>query len=140
MLQFASIPIHPEAGTIIALRDVLGKIPANNLQWHILYFTGVGVAPDGLTMPAFERAARASPGGYRLTWNELLRFAKNIDQVWDCLIVGARHDVSVEREAMESGVLPDCDYVIAADDSTDWKLGAKDSAVQDNFLPLGKQE
>lgn len=129
MFRFVRIPIHPEEGITVALRDILEKIPTNDLLWRVLHFTGVGKAPDGMTMPSFERAVRASPDGYHLTWSGLLNFANEIEQVWDCLIVGTPNNIPIQREIVVSGVFLDCDYVIEADDSTDWKLGTKNSVA-----------
>jgi len=139
MLQFVQVPIHLEEGVMVTLRSILEKIPMNNLLWRVLHFEGVGKAPDGLTMSGFEQAARASPDGYHLTWDELLNFANEIEQVWDCLIVGTSNNTPIQRDIIGTGVFLNCDYIIEANDSTDWQLGTRNSILRAGFRSLNRK-
>jgi hypothetical protein len=123
MLRFATLPLQ-SGGHATTLHAVLDGLPENKLLWRILHFVGVGEAPAGLTMPAFEQAIRASADGYRMTWTELRTFAIKVEQVWDCLIVGSSVHVSIQRDTIEAAGYPGCDYVIDIFDSTELRVGA----------------
>jgi len=132
MLQFTTFPMHVKSG-LITLRRVLEKLPANDLLWHVLDFEGVGTAPDGMTMEAFEHAVHASPEGYNLTWNNLLTLASGIEQTWNCLIVGSQFGAMIVAEHIEAENFANCRYVIQAFDSTEWSIGTTNEIVDDQF-------
>jgi hypothetical protein len=43
---------------------------------------------------------------------------------------------SIQRDIIESGKFPDCDYVIEATDSTNWRLGTKDPRLRAAFCNI----
>lgn len=133
MLQFTTFPMHVE-GSLVTLRQVLEKLPTNDLLWHVLDFEGVGTAPDGMTMETFEQAVHASPEGYSLNWDELLTFASGIEQTWNCLIVGSQFDAMIVAEHVEAENFADCRYVIQALDSTEWSISTANGMVDDQFM------
>lgn len=130
-IRFLTFPMHLKNGGLVTLRAVLVKIPKNNLLWRILYHDGVGVAPNGMTMDAFEAAIRASPDGYRATWDELVVLSAGLEQTWDCLIVGSPPDIPIEAATVEAAGFPGCEFVIEAFDSSTWTIGATDDGVCD---------
>lgn len=113
--------MHGESG-LVTLRQVLDKLPANDLRWHVLDFEGIGTAPGGMTMDEFEHAVHASPQGYALAWDKLLTLAGGIEQTWNCLIVGRRTDAPILAEHMQTE-FAGCRYVVQAFDSTEWSIG-----------------
>ncbi len=123
MLQFTTFPMHAESG-LVTLRQILDKLPANDLQWHVLDFEGIGTAPDTMTMDEFEHAVHASPGGYSLGWDKLLTLASGIEQTWNCLIVGRQPGAPISADPMRAEDFAGCRYVVQAFDSTEWSIGA----------------
>lgn len=133
MLQFTTFPMHVEGG-LVTLRQVLEKLPRNNLLWYILDFEGVGTGPGGMTMKTFEQAVHASPEGYSLNWDELLTFASGIEQTWNCLIVGSQLGAMIVAEHIAAENFADCRYVVQAFDSTEWSIGTSNEMVGDQFM------
>ncbi len=127
MLQFTTFPMHAESG-LVTLRQVLEKLPANGLRWHVLDFEGIGTAPDNMTMETFEHAVHASPEGYSLSWDKLLVFAGSIEQTWNCLIVGCQPDAPIVAAHMRVQGFTGCRYVVQAFDSTEWSIGSSETA------------
>ena len=123
MLQFTTFPMHAESG-LVTLRQVLDKLPANDLRWHVLDFEGIGTAPDNMTMDEFEHAVQASPEGCSLSWDKLLTLANGIEQTWNCLIVGCPPDAPILVQHLRAEDFADCRYVVQAFDSTEWSIGA----------------
>jgi len=133
MLHFVTFPMHLGGGRIVTLQAILQRLPRNDLLWRVLHFTGVGQAPEALPMQAFEDAVRSSPDGYSFTWDKLRAFASEMEQVWDCLIVASQPQILLSRDSIDAGDFSDCEYVIDAFDSTEWKVGAKDESVCTNL-------
>ncbi len=122
MIQFTAFPMHAESG-LVTLRQVLDKLPANDLRWHVLDFEGIGTAPGNMTMDEFEHAVRASPEGCSLSWDRLLTLANGIEQTWNCLIVGRLPDAPIAAEHVRAEDFAGCRYVVQAFDSTEWSIG-----------------
>lgn len=122
MLQFTTFPMHAESG-LVTLRQILEKLPANDLPWHVLDFEGIGTAPDNMTMDKFEHTVHASPEGYGLNWDKLLTLADGIEQTWNCLIVGRQPDAPIMGEHVRAEDFAGCRYVVQAFDSTEWSIG-----------------
>ena len=125
--------MHTKGG-LVTLRQVLEELPTNDLQWHVLDFEGVGTAPDGMTMEAFEHAVRAAPEGYSLSWDRLLMFADGIEQTWNCLIVGSQPNTVITAERIEAANFSGCCYMIQAFDSTEWSIGTTSQAEDDQLV------
>ncbi len=132
MLQFTTFPMHVESG-LITLRQILEKLPMNDLLWHVLDFEGVGTAPDGMTMETFEQAIHASPEDYSLNWDKLLTLASDIERTWNCLIVGSQFGAMIVAEHIEAENFANCRYVVQAFDSTEWSIGTTNEIVDDQF-------
>lgn len=87
------------------------------------YFKGACKGSADATMLDFERAACALCDGYHLSWDGLLALASGIEQARDCLVVGSRREVPVQRDVIEENGFPGCDYVINAFDEAEWTIG-----------------
>ncbi|MEV0150575.1 MULTISPECIES: hypothetical protein [unclassified Nonomuraea] len=113
------IPMHPPSGGTVQLHRILGVLPENTWAWSIFDLWAVGVAPRGMTMPAFEDLVQTSATGYRMTWRELTDAASRLDQVHDCLIVAADSPHLLSRPLSgRPGLL----VVIEALDSGRWEV------------------
>jgi hypothetical protein len=109
----------------ITLAAILEAIGPNVWAWHLFEFSGVGTAPRGIAMADFEQEVRAH--GYRMTWDELRRFASEIEQVWDCLIIGLdKTDVRTHQQVVESH-FTDAQVIIEGLDSTYWEVKSSDA-------------
>ena len=114
-------PVVRSDGSHVSLRDFLSRLPGHGYTWRILFFHGVGVAPNGMDMAAFEAACLGSPRGVVFAWNELKAFVDDIDQVHDCLIVASSEHASIDAEAVRQGDYAGCDFVLELFDSTTWE-------------------
>ena len=74
------VPAVRSGGSPVRIGDILARLPGNGFNWSVLYFYGVGVAPRGMDMAAFENACLHSAHGFSLGWDELLTFVDGIDQ------------------------------------------------------------
>lgn len=133
MLRFIEFPMHLKNGGSVTLQAVLARLPKNDFLWRILDFDGVGTAPNGMTMEAFEAVIRTPPDGYRATWDELVALSTGVEQTWDCLIVGSPPDIPIEADTVEATGFPGCEFVIEAFDSSRWAVGATDDDVCDSL-------
>lgn len=131
MLHLVEFPMHLKDGGLVTLQAVLVRLPKNDLLWRILDFDGVGTAPNGMTMEAFEAVIRTSPDGYHATWDELVALSAGLEQTWDCLIVGSPPDIPIEADAVETSGFLGCEFVIEAFDSSKWTVRAKGDEVCD---------
>ena len=75
MIKFLEFPMFQSTGHFIQLKDILDAIPDNGWHWHVLDFCGVGVPPQGMTMPEFESATQGSPEGFIFSWPDLKSFS-----------------------------------------------------------------
>lgn len=130
-LRFVIFPMHLKNGGSVTLQAVLAIFPENDLLWRILDLDGVGTAPNGMTMEAFEAVIRTPPGGYRATWGELVALSAGLEQTWDCLIVGGPPNIPIEADTVEAAGFPGCEFIIEAFDSSKWTVGTIDDGVCD---------
>ncbi|WP_447007297.1 hypothetical protein ACRAKI_12875 [Saccharothrix isguenensis] len=108
----------------LSFGEVVAHVPSNKWTWSILDFSGVGDAPHGMAMPAFEELVRSTLGGYRLSWRELHAFALGLHQVVDCTIVSAENPDSLIVDELDVDNFGHCAFVIQAFDSSRWVFRA----------------
>ena len=109
-------------GNRVQLIDWLNEVEPNNLNWSILYFNGIGQAPNDLSMDEFENAIRLDPTGFKMTWDDLLAFARKLDQTIECLIIAVEPNVELVGEDLARDDFSSCKIIIQAFDSTEWKV------------------
>lgn len=107
-------------GTRVQLIDWLNEVESNNLNWSILDFNGIGQAPDDLSMDEFEDVIRLDPTGFKMSWDELIVFARNLEQTIECLIIALEPDIEFIGDNLERDDFSSCKIVIQAFDSTEW--------------------
>jgi hypothetical protein len=123
MTWVAELPVQSRNGQWIDLADLLAVMPENNLIWSLIDFYGVGVVPPrGLEMAEFEELVRATPGGLRHTWPALKQFADDLEQTYECLIVGVCSEEDIVPAQLEQDNFERCAVVIQAHDSTKWVI------------------
>jgi hypothetical protein len=131
-----SVPMRRPDGRWVALADLLALVPGHDLFWSFSDFEGVGgEGPRGESILEFEELVTTSRSGYALSWSELVRFAGQLDQVVNGLLVGARTAPGPERAAGDPRGDAGNVVVIEAFDSTTWEVRATD---QELFRRLSK--
>ena len=99
--------------------EILSQIPSNNEDWYIFECDAVGKAPNNLTMSEFEDLVLKSKYGYQMSWNELLKFSKEIEDISNLILVSSISPV--EFDAIETDT-EDFLVRLEIDDSTFWEL------------------
>lgn len=103
----------------ISFFEILSNIPSNNAKWYIFEFDAIGKAPNNLTMSEFEDLVLKSKYGYQMSWNELLKFSKEIEYINNLILVSSTSPV--EFDAIETDT-EDFLVRLEIDDSTFWEL------------------
>ena len=123
--------MHQPKG-LVTLGDIVRRLPENDWIWYVLDYQGIGVAPNGMSMPDFEELARTE--GYSFDWSSFRRFADQAEQSWWSLIVAL--DQGDTRSAKEI-VASDCNgahLVIEAFDSSTWTIRSRIALSLQEFL------
>jgi|GEM_PF-1157276 len=131
-MKFKEISPYNSDGSIRQLKDLVVSISENDYTWSILEFDGVGMAPNKMEMAAFEALALAEPQGFFMTWTEFKSFVKSVNDVTNCLIVGALlpDDISTKKNDIQNYI--NCEVVIEVLDGADWTIGVNGKHI--NFL------
>lgn len=118
------------------LIDVLGRVPPNNWVWSVLEFDGIGNAPDGLHMADFQESLSLLEKGWIVGWDQLVDFAKGIQQASWCFIV-AVDSVEKLKKPIEVDEAPeDCIIALEAFDSSEWTIWSDDDELLYRFDSL----
>lgn len=131
-MKSISFPMHL-SDRLVGLDQVVSLLPVTALHWSILDFDGIGTAPDEMSMDEFQAVTHSTPGGYRLSWQDLRDFASRMEQTFECLIVGARVPSDFDASRFDKDDFRDCCIVLQAFDSTEWSVSAHDSNLLDSF-------
>ena len=99
--------------------EILSQIPSNNEDWYIFECDAVGKAPNNLTMSEFEDLVLNSKYGYQMSWDELLKFSKGIEDINNLIVVSSA--TPVEFEALEKGAEA-LQVRLEIYDSTAWEI------------------
>lgn len=99
--------------------EILSQIPSNNEDWYIFECDAVGKAPNNLPMPEFEDLVLNSKYGYQMSWDELLKFSKGIEDINNLIVVSSA--TPVEFEALEKGAEA-LQVRLEIYDSTAWEI------------------
>ena len=103
----------------ISFFEILSNIPSNNNNWYIFEFDAIGKAPNNLTMSEFEDLVLNSKYGYQMSWDELLKFSKEIEDINNLILVSSATPVAFD--AIETDT-EDFLVRLEIDDSTFWEL------------------
>ena len=103
----------------ISFFEILSQIPSNREDWYIFECDAVGKAPNNLTMSEFEDLVLNSKYGYQMSWDELLKFSKEIEDINNLILVSST--TPVEFDAIETGVA-NLSIKLEIYDSTFWEL------------------
>lgn len=103
----------------ISFFEILSNIPSNNTNWYIFEFDAIGKAPSNLTMSEFEDLVLNSKYGYQMSWDELLKFSKEIEYINSLILVSSATPVAFD--AIETDT-EDLSVRLEIDDSTFWEL------------------
>ena len=99
--------------------EILSQIPSNNEDWYIFECDAVGKAPNNLTMSEFEDLVLKSKYGYQMSWNELLKFSKGIEDINNLIVVSSTSPV--EFKTIEKGTEA-LQVRVEIYDSTTWEI------------------
>ena len=99
--------------------EILSQIPSNSEEWYIFECDAVGKAPNNLPMSEFEDLVLKSKYGYQMSWNELLKFSKEIEDISNLILVSSISPV--EFDAIETGAA-NLSIKLEIYDSTFWEL------------------
>ena len=103
----------------ISFFEILSQIPSNREDWYIFECDAVGKAPNNLTMSEFEDLVLNSKYGYQMSWDELLKFSKEIEDINNLILVSSATPVAFD--AIETDT-EDLSVRLEIDDSTFWEL------------------
>ena len=99
--------------------EILSQIPSNSEEWYIFECDAVGKAPNNLPMSEFEDLVLNSKYGYQMSWDELLKFSKEIEDINNLIVVSSA--TPVEFDAIETGAA-NLSIKLEIYDSTFWEL------------------
>lgn len=103
----------------ISFFEILSNIPSNNTNWYIFEFDAIGKSPSNLTMSEFEDLVLNSKYGYQMSWDELLKFSKEIADINNLILVSSATPVAFD--AIETDT-EDLSVRLEIDDSTFWEF------------------
>ncbi|AHK18101.1 MULTISPECIES: hypothetical protein [Yersinia pseudotuberculosis complex] len=106
------------------LDDLLKMVPENDWVWCVYEFTGIGEAPNDLSMPDFEHLVLLEEYGFPLSWQELKTLSASLVDMTDCLIAAVTEPVLYD--AIDRGDFTHCLALIKFVDSTEWEVGLVD--------------
>lgn len=129
MIDTLTFPAFRNNGVALHLSEVLSAIPDNNLVWSLVEFSGMGKAPDNLSMDEFENKIRMKPGGLIMSWQKLKEVANKLDQTIDCLIVGAKTDQDILNAYLIENHFFSCEIILRVFDSTEWSVWSQDTSL-----------
>ena len=122
------------------LFDLLNLLPpiAQQIDWSILDLSQFLERQDELHVYGSEllrinEEAHSTPGGYKLSWQDLLLYAGAISQVADGVFVGCKNVEAISKLSFESenaDIYAVSEYVLEAFDSSYWIVFSRD----DEFL------
>ena len=99
--------------------EILSQIPSNSEDWYIFECDAVGKALNNLPMSELEDLVLNSKYGYQMSWDELLKFSKGIEDINDLIVVSSTSPI--EFDAIETDT-EDFLVRLEIDDSTFWEL------------------
>lgn len=99
--------------------EILSQIPSNREDWYIFECDAVGKAPNNLTMSEFEDLVLNSKYGYQMSWDELLKFSKEIEDINNLIVVSSISPI--EFETIEKGAEA-LQVRLEIYDSTAWEI------------------
>ena len=103
----------------ISFFEILSQIPSNREDWYIFECDAVGKAPNNLTMSEFEDLVLNSKYGYQMSWDELLKFSKEIEDINNLIVVSSISPI--EFETIEKGAEA-LQVRLEIYDSTAWEI------------------
>ncbi|WP_276653655.1 hypothetical protein [Thalassospira lucentensis] len=109
-------------GSVVQLIDILNTLSGNELKWSILYFDGIGKAPNSLSMEEFERKIQSEKLGFMMTWTELKKFANELEQTFDCVVAGFKENDAIDKNKILNGDNDGIEIFIEAFDSKEWTI------------------
>jgi hypothetical protein len=119
-----TIPAFLPGDKLVTLSRVLLQVDGKAWSWRMLEFEGTTKVGSTLNLREVNSRIRADSGGLRLTWDELLAFADEVDQAVNCTLHAFCGKTASER-VMEIEALDSSEWVIWADDNDS---GAVESA------------
>ncbi|MBF6512865.1 hypothetical protein IU421_01025 [Nocardia cyriacigeorgica] len=105
-----TIPMWTSQRTPVPLHYVLGLFQPNSLRWRVEDFEGIGRFPSGMTYAEFGDMVAAGEAAF--DWNGIQRFAGDIDQMIDGLIVATDENGTT---VLTIDVLDSTEYEIVID-------------------------
>jgi hypothetical protein len=106
-----------------------------SLSWSILYLYAVGDLGEGFGMLDLEEKIQASPEGVTLQWETIFDLSHKFRDIYDLILVGY-HDPHIPKlgpEDSRSNLYENCEIVVERDDSSLWRIFARDNDVVDRL-------
>lgn len=129
MTDYAQARMHRPDGSLLQLEEILRRLPGEDLVWTFLTFDGIGIPPEGTTIPEFRDATEESPTGVHFTWEQLLRFAAGLEQTIECLLLAVEADGDLVADELEKNDFGKAKFVIEAVDSGFWEVWVNDDTI-----------
>jgi hypothetical protein len=128
-----TIPAFLPGDKLVRLSRVLSQVDGKAWSWRMLEFEGTTKVGSTLNLHEVNSRIQADPGGLRLTWDELVDFADDVDQAVNCTLQAFRGTTDTER-VMEIEALDSSEWIIWADDNDG---GAVESAERISSIAVG---
>ncbi|WP_281630328.1 hypothetical protein [Vibrio sp. St2] len=129
-----TFPVFRNDGRAIRLSEILSNIPYNDFVWSIIEFSGIGVAPDDLSMDDFEELIHGKSCGLIISWDNLKSLSEDFYQTFDCLIVGAKDIKNIQDFIEDESRINSCEVLLSVFDSTEWEVWARDSKLIERMM------
>jgi hypothetical protein len=121
--------MHRPDGSLLQLDEILRRIPGEGLLWTFLTFDGIGVPPEGTTIPEFRDATEEASTGVHFSWADLLHFAAGLEQTIECVLLAVEAEGDLVPDELENNDFSRAKIMIEAVDSTLWEVWVNDDTV-----------
>ena len=110
----------------VKLFDILKTIPnGESYYWSILFLDAFGIIDEDKPNPGFSNQISAMENGYLISWDDLSRLAKSIEQIISILIIGCKDQKLLVRYVNDQTMYETCDFAIEMIDSAFWEVFSK---------------
>lgn len=120
----------------IELSDLLGKFDGSRYFWAILFLEATGNIGEDKSVPELEEEIAGSERGWRMSWEDLTVFSKQLHQTIDIVLIGCKEEHGIQRFDDDKDMYAACDIVVERVDSSYWLIHSKEKSIADRVRSL----